>query len=112
MRNKRIGLIVLMVVMAMAFFTTPAGAAAKYYTCVVNQAGTFGTGEVRIMMTDTGATPKFANMWFECRTGQENRQLATALSALSSGMKVSAYVDPAVTTLTSRTISAIFLISE
>jgi hypothetical protein len=70
--------------------TTSANAAYAWYTCTVNTVGTYGS-TVYINLTDTGGN--FSNRNFIPYTGQENRQMATALTALSNDFFVIIYAD-------------------
>ena len=97
MRNTtKIGLVILTVLMAITLFTTPSGAAQAWYTCNVLGAGAGGTssadGTVYIYLTD--ASGSFTKKWFTCLSGQENRMLAAALSAISQGKTVYVKADP------------------
>jgi hypothetical protein len=77
-------LVILMVVPAMCFGAN--------YTCNILQAGqTSGaSGVAYVQLTDTAATPAFANRWFTLDTSgvKSNQMLATALTALSLGKTV------------------------
>jgi hypothetical protein len=113
MVNKKImGLIFLAVFVSVGlvgFFTTNANAANAWYVCSVTKAGQGGTSYIYIYLTDTAETPKFTNLSFTAKTGQENRQLAIALSAMANGSLVDVYVDYTLSTVGQRIINAIYL---
>jgi hypothetical protein len=90
MRREKMNLIILTVLMATVLFTISADAAAKWYTCTINSIGNYGATSY-INLTDIGG--KFTNLPFIPYAGQENRQLATALTALSNDMEVAVLVD-------------------
>lgn len=86
MEKKKIGLIVLAVLVVTALYTAPAGAAYAWYTCEVVQAGP-GGNTVYVMLTDTGGA--FTDKWFQAySSAMANAQLATALTALTTGQQV------------------------
>jgi hypothetical protein len=74
--------------------SVPANAENAWYNCNVTQTGPSGT-EVRVLLTDSAATPAFTSKWFKAPQGQENRMLAVAMAALTGKKKVAALVDPA-----------------
>jgi hypothetical protein len=111
MSNKKImGFIFVAVFIMVGFFSTHANAAAAWYTCTVTKAGPSGTSSVYIYLTQSATTPKFTNMSFTCRSGQENRQLAVALAALANGQKVYVNIDYTLASTSSRVVNAIMLL--
>jgi hypothetical protein len=107
MRNRtKIGLIILTVMMAMTLFTTPSGATMGWYTCNVICAGPSGS-TIYIKLSDNSGA--WSNYWYTPASGQENRMLAIALTALANGMKVYVNVDPA---SSSRTITTMYLLKN
>jgi len=95
MRNRKIGLMVLAVLIATALFTTSVRAADGFYTCAVKGAGPKNDGSVYILLSDTKG--QFPDQWFRAVSGQESRQLATALTAMTNGWNVIIYTDPTLT---------------
>lgn len=94
MRNRKIGLMVLAVLIATALFTTSAIAAAGFYTCTVKGAGP-GWGATYVLLEDTKG--QFSTQWFKTASGMESKQLATALTAMTNGWTVLIYSDPTLT---------------
>jgi hypothetical protein len=91
MKSRKVVLAGLAVVSAMLIFTTSAFAA--WYTCQVKQAGPYNETEVRFVLSDTKASPAFSGKTFVAMAGCENRMLATALTAISSGLTVKVQTD-------------------
>ena len=91
MKSRKVLLTGLAVVSAMLVFTTSVFAA--WYTCKVKQAGPFNETEVRFVLSDTKEAPAFADKTFVAMAGCENRMLATALTAISSGLTVKVRTD-------------------
>lgn len=88
MKRAILTVLVILCLLTMAFH----GQAAMWVTCNVNQAGSgFGNVYINLSATDYiyGAWPAY--VWF-C-AGSDNRMLATALTAISSGKQVLAYID-------------------
>jgi hypothetical protein len=111
MRRKiSLGLIVLVAFMGISLFTINANAASYWYTCTVAKAGPTGSNTVYIYLTDTAATPKFVNKAFTCLSGQENRQLAVAMAAMTNGQQVYVSVDYMISNVANRFVNAIFLL--
>jgi hypothetical protein len=63
--------------------------AAKWATCLVTQAGPAEDGTIFIALKDAGGT---FNCWFSAVPAMKKEMLATALSAISTGKSVNAYV--------------------
>jgi hypothetical protein len=103
-------LIVLIVLIVTALFTTSAGTTPAWYTCKVDQAGPAGSTWTMMKLTDTKGS--FSGVWFYCRSGQENRQLAVAMTAMTGGMKVYVNCDPTMAISTSKIIMSIYLIAD
>lgn len=74
---------------------------AQWYTCTVNRAGPAANGTetsapvIYLDLTDKGG--KFSGQWFYAAASSKNEMLAVALSAISLGKAVSAYLDPPAT---------------
>ena len=106
MGKGKVALMILVVSAIVAFFVLPASAADAWYTCDVIQAGTGGASYVLILLQDSNKTFK---KWFRAREGQENRMLATALSALSNNMQVLVLTDPNQPTADQRIIWTMYI---
>ncbi len=59
------------------------GESTVWYSAKVTFAGVMNNGKVRIRLTENAASPSFVRVYFEAPVGQENKMLATALSALA-----------------------------
>lgn len=90
---KRISLIVLVVMLAGAYFATESGAAPAWYACKVEAAGP-GWGAIYVQLTDKSST--FTKKWFSVPAANAKEVLAVALTAMSSGIQVLVYADPSV----------------
>jgi hypothetical protein len=90
MRNKKIYLIVLSILAATVILTTHANAANATWICTINSVSTYGSG-VYINLTEING--EFTNWAFSPYTGQENRQLAIALTALTNDYMVTIVAD-------------------
>ena len=78
-----------------ALLATEAFAAPAWYTCNVTRTGTTSYADVSVVyLTDTAATPAYTNKPFKFASATLNAQLATALTAISSGKTVYVYADP------------------
>ena len=86
-------------------YVTESNAEVGWYTCTVNAAGP-GWGSVYIELSSSGFS---GAKWFTVSPGAENHVLAVALVAISNGMPVYAYIDPAAT---NPTIYTIYLLNQ
>ena len=89
---KKIGLMVMAVMLASPYFFKDSNAAQGWYTCTVNMAGP-GWGTIYVQLT---SSPTFTQKWFQAPTNGGKEVLAVALTAMSSGMKVYLSADLAV----------------
>jgi hypothetical protein len=89
---KKIVLMLMVVVLAGAYFAKDAAAVRQYFVCKVEMTGATDVG-VLVCLSDTASSPTFTNRWFKALTGEENRLLASALMALNSGMDLGVVVD-------------------
>lgn len=108
MKSSRVFLTGLAVVSAMLILATSAFAANAWYTCKVNQAGPFNGTQVRFVLSDTNSAPAFDNRTFLALAGCENQMLATALTAISSGLNVKVRTDLSLPG--SKVITAMYLV--
>jgi len=104
--KKQSVILVLVVLTAITFSTlkSEVQAAEQWYTASVVAAGP-GWGSAFICLTASGV---FTSKYMVARSDQSKEQLATALTALSSGKNVMIYAD---NSLSLPTIQAIYLIS-
>ena len=87
MKTKKMGLVAAIVLASVCFLSISAWS--TDYTCTVVSAGfNAGTQKLFIKLTDDGAA--FTDRMFRAPAGYENEYLATALTAMSSGLKVEA----------------------
>jgi hypothetical protein len=108
MKSSRLFLTGLAVVSAMLILAASAFAAPAWYTCKVNQGGPFNGTEVRFVLSDTNGPPAFENKTFLALAGCENQMLATALTAISSGLTVKIRTDLSLPG--SKVITAMYLV--
>ena len=88
--RKKIGLMVIMAMLATAFLVTDSSAAPAFYVCTVEAAGPQDDGVIFIALT---SGPTFTWKWFLAPTNIEKQILVTALTALSSGSLVLVQAD-------------------
>lgn len=80
---------------SLVMFASQAFATSAWYTCNVTRAGITNYSDVAVAyLTDTAGTPAFTAKPFKFASTTVNAQLATALSASSSGKTVYVYADP------------------
>lgn len=87
---KKIGLMVMVVMFAAAYFATDSNAAAAWYVCKVEMAGS-GAGTIYIQLTDKSAS--FTKKFFTAPADRAKELLAVALTAMSNGFSVSVHTD-------------------
>ncbi|MDD5641480.1 MAG: hypothetical protein PHX53_07500 [Syntrophales bacterium] len=68
-----------------------ATAQAGWYNAMVTGTGAVGNQSTYICLTEQSATPAFTNRWFILNAAQAKSHLATALTAISSGLPVQVY---------------------
>jgi hypothetical protein len=88
--TRRILLVVMVVMVAGACFTTDASAAQQWYTCRVEMTGP-GWGAIYINLSENSAA--FTKKWFSVPADAKKEFLAVALTAMNSGMKVMVVTD-------------------
>lgn len=89
MMTKKIGLLVMVVILAGAYLATDSSAAADWHTCTVDAAGP-GWDSIYIKLT----APAFpAGKWFTVAAQSGKEILAVALTAMSNGMQVMIFAD-------------------
>lgn len=81
--SKKIGLMVIVAMLATALFVSDSSAAAAWYTCTVEYAGP-AYGGVYIQLSSAS----FSTRWFSVPTSIQKEILAVALTAMSNGMQV------------------------
>jgi hypothetical protein len=102
--------VLMVVLIALAFIvplTVNESQAAGWYSCYVNQVGN-SPGATWVQISDSNASPSFTDTWFQFDPSSVQSCLATALTALASGMKVNAYLEGT----TGGTITAFYLASQ
>jgi hypothetical protein len=95
MKRKKIALTALITFSVLTLFAFNSYAASGWYICTVNEAGPAGTKFTNIRLTDTADTPAFTNLLFRAELTRAKEQLAVALTAMASNLKVKVYTDPA-----------------
>ncbi|MFC1813814.1 hypothetical protein ACFL03_14105 [Thermodesulfobacteriota bacterium] len=91
---KKIFLITAVVLFVFSLFTANAIAELKWHTATVDKAGSGGKNYYMMITDAQSETPTWGPMWFIFVSDDVKANLATALTAASSGAKVWAYVDP------------------
>ena len=87
---KKVGLMVMVVMLAVAYFTTDSNAAPAWYLCKVEMAGPGGSA-ILIQLTDKSAS--FTKKWLTAPADKAKEMLAVALTAMSNGLSVAVYTD-------------------
>jgi hypothetical protein len=87
---KKIFLMLMVVMVATAYFTIDSNAAGGWYTCTVVMAGP-GGGNIYIQLTDKSGS--FTSKWFTAPAAKSKEMLAVALTAMSNGLSVRVYTD-------------------
>ena len=87
--RKKIGWMVIMVMLAIAFPVTDSSAEPAGYTCTVNSVGPY-SGEIYVSLT---SAPSFTGKWFLAPESLRKEVLAIALTAMTNGMTVFVYAD-------------------
>ena len=88
--RKKIGLMVIMAMLATAFLVADSSAAPALYVCTVEAAGPQADGVMYIGLT---SAPAFTWKWFIAPANMQKEILAIALTAMSNGMQVLVQVD-------------------
>ncbi|MBN2467585.1 MAG: hypothetical protein JXD19_05485 [Deltaproteobacteria bacterium] len=86
---KKLGLMVIMAMLATAFFVTDSSAAPAGYNCTVDATGPY-SGTIYIQLTSAS---NFTGKWFTAPAGMQKEILAIALTAMSNGFTVFVYAD-------------------
>ena len=87
--RKKIGLMVIMAMLATAFLVADSSAAPALYVCTVEAAGP-GDGVIYIALT---SAPAFSWKWFIAPANIQKEILAISLTAMSNGMQVLVQTD-------------------
>ena len=100
MKLKKLTSVLLAALFLTTLLSASALAGAAWYECTVDQAGPLGgttTSPVRIFLTDvTTDTPAWAgSKEFNVNSDRAKEYLAVALTAMTTGKKVRAYLNPA-----------------
>jgi hypothetical protein len=90
--SKKIGLMVIVAMLATALFVSDSNAAPGWYTCTVEYAGP-GYGGVYIQLSSAS----FSTRWFSVPASIQKEILAVALTAMSNGMLVLVNADLTIT---------------
>lgn len=106
---KKVFITTILALCMVGLFTVNAIAAAGWFTCTVVDAGIVRTDEVLITLTDDGAS--FTDLRFTAKTGREKEMLATALTAISSDLKVKVWANPALGTIADRILESMYLVA-
>jgi hypothetical protein len=107
MIRRKLGLMVLPVLIATVLFTTSASAVEGFYTCTVKGAGPGWGGAVYVLLEDTQG--QFDARWFKADSSIGSKQLATALTAMTNDWAVLIYSDPMLTQ-ENRILSVMYII--
>ena len=86
MKYWKIGLILILIIVCAGFVHQSAYAASANYVCYVDQIGTQGGKQTRVMLTDDEGA--FTQKWFLCRDNRKKEMLAILLTALTSNLQV------------------------
>jgi len=112
MKAKKIGIAVFMALSLVAAFSMNVDAAEAFYTCTIDRLG--GANNVSplaiyVMLSDTKASPTFTRMYFRIPNTNLNQTMAILLTALSSNIPVTVWVDPALASSNDRLIKQVYL---
>jgi hypothetical protein len=91
MKKKKMVLILVILIVCAGFFYGSAYAAAQDYICNVDQVGTKGAVQTRVMLTEEGGA--FTQKWFYCRDERKKEMMAIMLTALTAGLQVQIRTD-------------------
>jgi hypothetical protein len=67
--------------------------AAQFYTCEVRRAGASDDGDVYIHLKRRPGRGTTFDWWFKAAPSKRREMLATALTAITTGLRVDAYLD-------------------
>lgn len=88
---KKVVLVLMTVCLLGSVMAPGAQAAGWLWAARITSAGAAGGG-VYILLSDSTATPPVSNVWFVADATSQNAMLATALTAMSSGVTCTVYV--------------------
>lgn len=89
---KKMVMVLMMACLIATSYVAISHAAADWYICNVTGTGA-RNNSTYFKLTDVNGA--FSNLWYVADPSMANAQLATALTAMSSGLHVYALVDPA-----------------
>lgn len=67
--------------------------AAQFYPCEVRRAGPSDEGEIYIWLKSRPGSQNSFDSWFKAAPSKRREMLATALTAITTGNRVDAYLD-------------------
>lgn len=91
MKDKKNIIILVLLIVGVVFLYENTYAANQDYICYVDQVGTKGGTQTRVMLTDDGGA--FTQKWFLCRDNRKKEMLAILLTALTSNLQVQIRTD-------------------
>jgi len=91
MKKKKMVLILFILIVYVGFFYGSAYAAVQDYICNVDQVGTKGAVQTRVMLTEEGGA--FTQKWFYCKNERKKEMMAIMLTALTAGLQVKVSAD-------------------
>ena len=91
MKKKKMFLIMVILIVCVGYFNESAYAASQNYICNVDQVGTKGGSQTRVMLTDEGAA--FTQKWFNCMKERKKEMMAILLTALTADLQVQIRTD-------------------
>ena len=80
--------------MLLITWATTVQAAARFFTCEVDEAVILGNGRTFVRLTDTSSAQAFANKNFEAPELVAKQMLAVAIAALTANLTVKVRTDP------------------
>ena len=113
MKTKKIGIGVFLALALSVVFSMNAHAADAWYTCTIDRFGgqTMGTTPTMyLMVTHSSSTPAFTKKYFRLSLDRYKEAMAIILTAMSSGMQIMVYGDPAIATNEDRWLKQLWLL--
>jgi hypothetical protein len=113
MKVKKVTIGVLLAISLVAVFSMNAVAADAWYTCTIDRFGGQTTGTtptMYLMVTHTSPTPAFSKKYFRLSLDRYKEAMAIILTAMSSGMSIMVYGDPAIATNEDRWLKQLWLL--